>query len=123
MSYVGWEVSSEDRAKLLSYFVPQHPDVIAHHVTLRLCGDTPQILPTATTATVVGYLRTALVDCVVVEIDGTDTRPDGCIYHVTISVDRAGGGKPSDSKTMLNQHGYIPCTPFVINIEPKHFIT
>lgn len=122
MSYVGWEIPQEERDKLLSFFEPRHPDVIAHHITLRLCGSDPQILPSATQATVVGYLRADLVDCLVVEIDGTVIRPDNKIYHITMSVDREAGGKPSDSNTMLALYGYVPITPFVINVQPKHFV-
>lgn len=121
MSYVGWALPPEERARLLGLFWPAYPDLIAHHVTLAFpAGDRP--LPTATEGVIVGEANDGVaVQALVVEIDGSTTRPDGGTFHVTWSLDRAQGVKPVDSNRVIRAQGWRETARVLIRLEPKRF--
>ncbi len=121
MSYTGWELPPEERARLLGVFAPTYPDVVAHHITLRL-GGKPDVLPEATTATVIGVTDDGVgLEALIVEIAGTTERPDGKTYHITWSVDRAAGFAPKMAAGLINTHGWRAVEPTDINISPRFF--
>jgi hypothetical protein len=60
------------------------------------------------------------VQALVVEIDGSVTRPDGSIYHITWSLDRAAGRKPLESNAVLLS-GWHRVRPIKIALIPRSF--
>lgn len=114
MSYNGWKISKDDRAKLLDMFPPSHPDVIAHHVTNNL----KDFIPKAASITVVGYAANEGVECLVVEVNGDAARPDGKTYHITWSIDRAAGAKPVHSNNLIADRGYEQINPIEVDSVP-----
>lgn len=122
MSYVGWKLPDDERAKLLSKFFPMYPDVIAHHVTLRQGKKEKLELPTDTIGTIVGIADDDIgVQALVVEINGTTRRPDGNTYHITWSIDRAKGAKPVDSNRVIRESKWDDTDRIEIRLEPKIF--
>lgn len=115
MSYIGWKLPESERERLLDIFPATYVDVIAHHVTLRM-GD--GALPEPVEAAVVGIVDDGKgVQALVVTIDGTYRRPDGKIYHITWSIDRAAGRKPVHSNEVIAQ-GFKLFEPLPIRVEP-----
>ena len=55
-------------------------------------------------------------------IDGTCDRPDGSIYHITWSIDRARGRKPVESNDVIARLGWRPVEPPVpVRLQPDRF--
>lgn len=107
MKIMGWKLNEVDRAKLLRQFPPVWPDVIADHVTLMSSKLPRTKIPEARQGLVVGQMNDGKgLQALVVEIDQSIVRPDGSIYHITWSIDRARGREPKDSNAVLARLGW-----------------
>ena len=98
-----------------------HPEMLLHHITEIFPKGKQRVkLPEPPEKVmVIGYLKTALVEAAVVEIDGNSTRPEGGTYHCTISIDREAGGKPVMVNTALREIGFARIrVPFEIDVIP-----
>lgn len=115
MPYSAYLLTQEAQRSLIERCSPRHPEVIAHHVTHAFPDDAPP--PEATEVLVIGYAQDSRVDCVVVEVHGSHERPSGGVYHVTLSVDRAQGGKPVHSNRLLKR-GWTSLEPFRLTVTP-----
>ncbi|HEV2595750.1 MAG TPA: hypothetical protein VGU01_11165 [Sphingomicrobium sp.] len=118
----GWKLSSDDRAVLLGRFPPRYENVIADHVTLRAGAPFSTALPRKPAAArIVGHADDGRgVECMVVELDGTTSRPDGSTYHITWSIgcDR----KARESNDVLREKAWEPLsTPAELTLEPARF--
>jgi hypothetical protein len=60
------------------------------------------------------------VQALVLEIEGSVRRPDGWIYHITWSLDRAAGRKPVESNAVLRS-GWLREEPVQIELIPRFF--
>lgn len=109
MTATGWKLDPVSREVLLGRFPPHWPDVIADHVTL--VGDAPanEPLPAETLAEVIGHADDGRgLQVLVVMMGGSVRRPDGSIFHITWSLDKARGRKAVESNELLLQHGWMP---------------
>jgi hypothetical protein len=107
MAYTAWVLPEEERARLLTAFPPQFPDVVAHHVTAQFGVPEDAPPPDEARFCVVGVTTDGRqLQTLVVSVDGQTTRPDGETYHVTWSLDRELGAKPKDSKMAIKRLGY-----------------
>lgn len=124
MAYIGWKLTEGDKTALMERFAPVYPDVVAHHVTLDIGKHTKEApLPTAETGRVVGIADDGKgIQALVVEIDGSTDRPDplGGTYHVTWSMDEAGGYSAKMSNDAIAE-GWTPVEPVSITLVPTFF--
>jgi hypothetical protein len=120
--YVGWELPEHERVKLLAMFKPTHTDVVAHHVTLKAGVSAEYPLPHETHGDVVGVADDGnSVQCIVVAIGGSTARADGGTYHITWSLDLAGGAKAWMSNKLL-KGGFAALDHNIpIQLVPKFF--
>jgi hypothetical protein len=120
---IGWAVDAGERAALLARLAPVYPDVVANHVTLRakVARDTP--LPPAVACEIVGEADDgAGVQAMVVRIDGTTDRPDGSTFHITWSLDKAGGRRARESNDVIAERGWKPLpAPIPVTVRPARF--
>jgi hypothetical protein len=97
LAYTGWELPDWERRRLAERFPPIYavdPD-LQHHVTFAYGVNDDSPLPVTTSGLVVGHADDLKgVQALVMEIACSVTRPDGSIYHITWSLDRAAGRKP-----------------------------
>lgn len=97
--------------------------MIAKHITLagHAAEDAP--LPTETDATVIGHADDGEgLEALVVAIAGSARRPDGRVFHITWSLDRALGRKAVESNELLTRDGWRPlAVPIEITIIPSRF--
>lgn len=120
--YNGYLLPDNERSKLLTHFPPKYPDVIAHHITVKFPAMSNEALPQGSKFRVVGYADDGQgVEALVIEVDGSTSRPDGKTYHITWSIDRAAGRKPVDSNTVITNNGFQNVNPINITMEPKFF--
>ena len=119
--YNGWLITPISRATILSWFPPKFNNVYVHHITNQFkVLDTDPFLNEATIV-IVGYaLNEDGIEAVVVSVDGNLYRPDGNIFHCTLSLDLEKGFSPKDSnKLILNDWQPLD---FSINIDTyPHF--
>jgi hypothetical protein len=116
--YMAYTLSSSSRQQLLSHFKPKYPEVICGHVTYKFpAKSTDELPPEVKEAHVVGYENGDGIEAVVVEINGSKTRPDGKLYHITLSLDRAKGKKPVHSNDLVNK-SYQHVSPIAIHLTP-----
>lgn len=119
--YTGFELDAKQRRQLLGILIPKYADVIAHHITYKF-GVGQEATPTAPKeAAIVGYANDPSgLEAYVVSINGSITRPDGKIFHVTWSLDKSKGKKPVQSNNLLAK-GYesVAAIPLILN--PKFF--
>ena len=118
--YLAYEVSRASREMLLKHFPPKYDEVICHHITVKFpakAGDA--FPPPAHEAHVIGYEDSKDgIEALVVEINGKRTRPDGKLFHITLSLDRSKGKKPVHSNDLVNK-GFQHVSPIPIQLTPS----
>lgn len=115
MPYSAYVLTPEAHTLLLTRCPPLHPEVVAHHVTYVFPDQAPP--PPAQVVKVIGRASNHKVECVVVEVSGTYERPNGGIFHITLSLDRAQGAKPVHSNQLLKT-GWDPIEHFTLSVIP-----
>lgn len=81
-TYSGWLIPADVRAVLLKYRPPRFPIVRLHHVT-HIFGQVMPLKPA--TVSIEGYATDQDCECYAVSVNGEFCRPDGELYHLTIS--------------------------------------
>jgi hypothetical protein len=117
-AYTAHVLTEEARKKLLEIWNPRFPEVIAHHITLEfgVPSDTPP--PAKASIEVIGYASDDAIEAVVVSVNGSIIRPDGGVFHVTLSLDRSKGKKPAHSNDLIASKGYAAVEPLIIETVP-----
>ena len=119
--YNGYLLSDSGKGKLLSIIQPVHPNTIAHHITYEF-GVEESFPPNINKVKVIAHAENDKVQAAIVEVNGNTRRPDGKIYHITISIDRSKGGKPVQSNDLIEiPESWIKIDPLWIEVEPKFF--
>ena len=107
------ELTDESRSKILSSFPPKYSEVIAHHITYK--GVKSEMPTEEDEISVVGYIDNGeSLEAAVIAVNGVVTRPDGGVYHTTLSLDRDKGVKPVHSNDLLSSADYKIVRPFPI---------
>ncbi len=127
-SYSCWFLSPDERERLLTRFPPHFPDLVAHHVTYRFGSNE---IPPEATVNVIGVLHDPTgvqVLLVAVDVDGegrSRTSPDGIVYHLTWSIDRAAGKTAFSSVDsigrLMDSDCHVEIDPEEIVMEPRVF--
>lgn len=119
--YIGYELTEESRNNLLERFTPKFPKVICHHITEKfgVTRDTPEPeMPD--NVSVVGYASNDIIEALVVSIDGSTARPDGKVYHITLSLDPS-RAKPVMSNDLIAQNLWERVSAIPVDVIPKNF--
>jgi len=117
--YLAYELSGASRAMLLRKFEPKYPKIICEHVTYKFPAQQGDDMPPIVkNAHVIGYQNGDGIEALVVEINGSSKRPDGKLFHITLSLDPT-KKKPVHSNDLLAQNGFSRVTPIAIELEPK----
>lgn len=120
MAYTAYVITPESRAAILERFPPRFSDVICHHVTERFgVPGSSKFLPLQAKIMIVGYASDASMEALVVTVNGTTARPDGSVYHITLSLERSEGRKPADSNRLIASSGWTMVAPLLIEAFPQ----
>ena len=102
--YEAFVVDERSRDTLAHKYPPKFSSFIGHHITHKFgvrrnpTANYGVVVPVR----VVGYAcNDDGIEAFLVEVNGTITRPDGELYHLTWSLDRAKGFRPVDSKQLV----------------------
>lgn len=103
-NYSGYEI--KNRATVLQElskrgFNPLYERTILDHITYQYPDD--RVAPQIISAEIVGEVHDDGVQAVVVKINGSWTRPDGKIFHITYSL--GNGHKPAESNILIKRTG------------------
>jgi hypothetical protein len=111
--YEAFVVDDATRQKLAKVFPPKYPEWIGHHITNRFGVQREENRPFGKPFNfeVIGYAEDDGIEALVVSRDGSPKRPDGKVYHITWSLDRAKGRKPVDSNKVIAEKGYTSVQP------------
>lgn len=123
VAYSCWSLAEDQKDMLMRIFSPAYPDVIAHHVTCEIGSRDSLEVPEPSKIEIIGVADDGVgVQALVVTVNGNTERPNGGIYHITWSIDRAAGRTPKDSNTVISEKGWTPLmltTP--VETQPKVF--
>lgn len=119
--YLAFEIAPASRNALLNQFKPSYKRVVCHHITVEfnLTDESAQRLQEELAGAdleVVGYALGDGVEALVVRVNGSERRPDGKIYHITLSL--GDGHKPVESNGLVAQ-GWQTCIPVAFQAELK----
>lgn len=120
MAYTAYLLTPESRAAVLERFPPRFGDVICHHVTERFgiaAGE--GCVPAPAEISIVGYASDDSLEALVVAVNDQTMRPDGMVYHITLSLDRSKGRKPVDSNRLIAAKGWDSVAPLAIETVPR----
>ena len=113
-SYSAYVLSKKSRNKILSIFPPKFPQVRVHHITVKFGLSKEDRVPHQANIEVVGYASDPSLEALVVTVNGKERRPDGNIYHITLS--HTGDRKAVQSNAVIAQ-GWTPVDPFSIDCD------
>jgi hypothetical protein len=120
MAHTAYVLTPESRAAILERFPPKFSDVICHHVTERFgVPGSKKFMPAPADIIVVGYACDATLEALVVTVNGKTARPDGMVYHITLSLERSAGRKPVDSNRLIAAAGWSSVAPLAIDAVPQ----
>jgi hypothetical protein len=119
---IGWKLDRSQRSELLERFPPRYADVDADHVTLEV-NSRREPLPPEVDASIIGHADDGdSLEAMVVRVDGTVDRPDGSVFHITWSLDKAKGRRARESNDLLKERGWHRMAEQVpIRIDPARF--
>lgn len=115
MPYSAYVLTKEAHKTLLKHCPPIHPEVVGHHVTHAFPDQAPP--PDLSSIKVIGIAQNDRIECVVVEVNGQKDRPQGGIYHITLSLNRDLGAKPVHSNRLLKK-GWKEIEAFELTVIP-----
>lgn len=120
-SVIGWKLDRAQRDQLLARFPPRYPDIIADHVTLKSNAEA-EPLPDPVEGAIVGHADDGdSLEAMVVTIDGKTGRPDGSVFHITWSLDKAKGRQARESNDLLRERNWKALELIPVKLEPARF--
>lgn len=121
-SVIGWKLDRQQRDELLRRFPPRYRDADADHVTLKTNAEN-EPLPDPVDAAIVGHADDGdSLEAMVVTIDGKTGRPDGSVFHITWSLDKAKGRRARESNDLLKTRDWEALEKLIpVKLEPARF--
>lgn len=96
--YIAFNLSEASKQTVLNGFPPKFEEVRADHVTFAFGVLADATLPTVAAVEVVAYVCDGSLEALIVSVDGATTRPDGSVFHLTLS--RSAGRKSFESNAL-----------------------
>ena len=120
---IGWSLDRDSRHALLERFPPAYAEAVADHVTLASHLDSDAQPPAPAACRIIGRADDGRgVEAMVVEIDGASARPDGGVFHITWSLDRAAGRRAVESNSVIQSQGWAAfLEPVDVTVRPARF--
>ena len=117
MAYTGFLIKNQK--SLLAGIPPIFDKVFADHVTVCMgVGDSPK----AATLKVVAVVSNDRIQAGIVTVDDEYVRPDGKIFHVTLSLDSESGARPAESNELIKSATWNFIQPVYLSTQPWQFV-
>ncbi len=118
-NYTAYVLDQSSRDALEKKFPPKYPKFIGHHVTVQFGVSAETEVPPPAQLKVVGYVDSGDgLEALVVSVNGSSTRQDGKIYHITWSLDPE-KYSPVDSNTLLKTKRFTIMRSIPIATKPE----
>ncbi len=118
-TYQAYELSAEAHDLVLRKFPPRYANVRADHITYAYGVEAECVLPPRVNCVqAVGYSNDGSLEALVVNVDGTTTRPDGNTYHITLSYEP--GRRSFESNRVIAEHGWQAIEALELTVEPAY---
>lgn len=115
MTYSCYLLIDASRERIINSLGARYSKIICHHITYEFGSD--KLPPEVKEVKIVGLAnKLPGIEALVVEIDGKIHRPDGKIYHITLSLDPE-KRKPVDSNLAISKGWLKYDTPWFPKIE------
>ena len=106
MSYLAFVLSEKSRDKILTLVRPEHPDIIAHHITIAFNKTNEEYEAMkrelqGQLVRVIGLVADNKADALVCCFNEQAVRKDMGTYHITLSINRSKGVKPVYSNELI----------------------
>lgn len=112
--YSAYLILKKSRKHLLHLWEPKYEKIIAHHVTVQFGNVTDEDVPPDATIEVVGYADSGDgIEALVVSVNGVTKRPDGGVYHITLSLN-PNMYAPVDSNKLIAEKGYVKLDQHIV---------
>ncbi len=96
--YIAFNLTAASKETVLNCFPPKFEEVRADHITFEFGVPADAILPALGPVEVVAYVCDSSLEALIVSVNGATARPDGSIFHLTLS--RSAGRKSSESNAL-----------------------
>jgi len=96
--YIAFNLTAASKEAVLNSFPPKFEEVRADHVTFEFGVPSDAVLPALVPVEVVAYVCDSSLEALIVSVNGATARPDGSIFHLTLS--RSAGRKSSESNAL-----------------------
>ncbi len=96
--YIACNLTAASKEAVLNCFPPKFEEVRADHITFEFGVPADAILPALGPVEVVAYVCDSSLEALIVSVNGATARPDGSIFHLTLS--RSAGRKSSESNAL-----------------------
>jgi hypothetical protein len=96
--YIAFNLTAASRQAVLNSFPPKFEEVRADHITFAFGVPADTILPASVPVEVVAYVCDSSLEALIVSVNGATTRPDGSVFHLTLS--RSAGRKSLESNAL-----------------------
>lgn len=118
-NYTAYVLDNISRDALAQRFPPKYPKFVGHHVTVQFGVPADTEAPAPAQLKVVGYVDSGDgLEALVISVNGSNTRPDGKLYHITWSLE-SDKYKPVDSNTLLKAKRFTIIRSIPISTTPE----
>ena len=118
-NYTAYVLDQSSRDTLEKRFPPKYEKFIGHHITYQFGVPADNETPPPAHVKVVGYIDSGDgLEALVVAVNGSSTRPDGQIFHITWSLN-PDKYKPVDSNQLLKQKRFTIIRAIPIATSPE----
>lgn len=115
--YTAYVLTDKSRKEILEKFKPAYSNVVCHHITVAFGVDKDEPIPEMPKSVkIVGHIDSKTgIEGLLVEVNGNTKRPDGKLYHITLSLGQ--DRKPVETNDVINRA--VNCEPFDVEVSPK----
>lgn len=96
--YIAFVLQAESREEVLHRFPSRFEEIRAEHVTYLYGVNANTAMPAAGVLTVLAYVSDQSLEALIVSFNGETIRPDGSIFHLTLS--KAAGRRSLESNRL-----------------------
>ncbi|CAH0496800.1 hypothetical protein [Novosphingobium sp. CECT 9465] len=115
---IGWKLDRTQRSVLLDAFPPRYANLVADHVTIAVDGT--KLPQSAINPVLIGHTDDGKgVEAMIVAINGSTSRPDGKVWHITWSL--AEGRAARESNDIIAEYGWRELALLHLKLTPAHW--
>lgn len=101
LGYIAYVLSDSLKDELLKMFPPRHDTIYAHHITALYNVSSDVVVMPISSCSIIKRGVNDTIETLFIKINGVTRRSDGKKFHITWSLNKASGARPSQSNSIL----------------------